>query len=343
MKKLLVIRFSALGDVAMCVPAVQSILDTHQDVEITFLSRGFAKSLFNDHERLKHFSADLNGKHKGLLGLRKLAKQVKTENFDYILDLHDVLRSRIIQKFFPSKIKRFKIDKDRKTKKAIVEKSLPLKKLKHSSERYLDVFRSAGFHAEINPGPWKRTSESNGTSDLIESKSEFKNIIGIAPYAAHENKVWGHDKIVEIIKKAQEENVGIFLFGGGPLEQKQLGHIDSEYENCTSLVGKFSLEEELHLMTQVKCMITMDSGNMHMACNVGSKVISVWGPTHHYLGFGPLGNEDHIVEIDTETLPDRPCSIYGPTKTIYQNACAMASMDLIEPEMVWNKIEKFLD
>jgi ADP-heptose:LPS heptosyltransferase len=99
-KKLLVIRFSAMGDVALCVPVIDAILEQHPNVEITFLTRPFFKPLFKSNSRLSFHFADFKKEHKGFFGLRKLYKELKAEQFDAVIDLHDVLRTQVIRRFF---------------------------------------------------------------------------------------------------------------------------------------------------------------------------------------------------------------------------------------------------
>jgi len=84
-------------------------------------------------------------------------------------------------------------------------------------------------------------------------------------------------------------------------------------------------------------MISMDSANMHLASLVGTKVISIWGPTHHYFGFGPLNNEQLIIEKSRAELSCRPCSIYGKINNSEQQKCAEKSMQLISVEQVLEK------
>ena len=86
----------------------------------------------------------------------------------------------------------------------------------------------------------------------------------------------------------------------------------------------------------------MDSANMHLAALVGTPVISIWGPTHSFLGFSPLNNTDNIVEISREILPCRPCSVYGKIRTKKQEKCAFLSMDKISVEQVVSKLSEVI-
>ena len=95
MKKLLIIRFSALGDIAMTVPVVHDLAVQYPDLDITMLSREMARPLFERMPKNVHFiAADLKGRHKGLLGLCRLWRDAHLSDFDYIADFHDVLRHR---------------------------------------------------------------------------------------------------------------------------------------------------------------------------------------------------------------------------------------------------------
>ena len=94
MKKLLVIRFSALGDIAMSVPVVHDLAVQYPDLDITMLSREMARPLFESMPENVHFiAADLKGRHKGLLGLCRLWRDAHLNDFDYIADFHGVLRT----------------------------------------------------------------------------------------------------------------------------------------------------------------------------------------------------------------------------------------------------------
>ena len=96
----LVLRFSAMGDVAMAVPAMHMLLKENPELKITFLSRPFFEPLFQFSDRITFVGANLKGEHKGLLGLRRLALQLSNKNkFDAVIDIHDVLRTKTIRTF----------------------------------------------------------------------------------------------------------------------------------------------------------------------------------------------------------------------------------------------------
>ena len=93
---ILIIRMSAMGDVAMTVPVIKSFAQNYPDTKITLVSRAFFKPLFKDIANLNFFEVDLKGKHKGIMGIYRLSKDLLKLKIDMIADLHYVLRSRIL-------------------------------------------------------------------------------------------------------------------------------------------------------------------------------------------------------------------------------------------------------
>lgn len=118
-KHILVIRLSAMGDVAMTIPVLQQLLQQNPDVQITMLTQKFLAPLFEPLERTTVYTIETKGKHKGLKGLYKLYRELKNQyHFDAIADLHNVLRSRVISFLFKiAGIKTVSIDKGRIEKK----------------------------------------------------------------------------------------------------------------------------------------------------------------------------------------------------------------------------------
>ena len=293
MKKILAYRFSAFGDVAMIVPVLKEFLAQNPDTEIVFVSRKNFADLFDGVERLTFRGVNLDD-YKGFFGLRKLALELKKEfQPDFVADLHNVLRTKILSFFFK---KTATLDKGRTEKKLLTRKENKVKKpLKPTTERYADVFRKLGFTLKL--------------SHQLFPKSQQKSGIGFAPFAQHAGKMLPIEKSLELVKTLSK-NHPIYLFGGGKKEVEILSKWEQEVENVTSLAGKLSLKEELQKISELELMISMDSANMHLASLVGTRVVSVWGATHYFAGFLGYGqSEKDIVEITD--LACRPCSVFG--------------------------------
>ena len=292
----------------MTVPVVYDLATQYPDLEITMLSRPMAKPLFELMPQNVHFfAADLEGRHKGLFGLNRLiAKDLHYEDFDYVADFHNVLRSFIVRlNCRMSGQKVAKIDKGRKDKKALTrQKDKVFVQQATSFERYAKVLEQLGF-------PIKSTFTKLDYSAFCETqKANNETWIGIAPFAKHPAKVYPMEKIEEVIKAmSQRESTKVFLFGGGEEEKRQIADLCAKYPNVLPAKTQQGLKGELALMGQLDVMLSMDSANMHLASLVGTRVVSIWGGTHPYAGFlGWKQNPADCIQLD---LPCRPCSVYG--------------------------------
>ena len=129
-KHLLVIRLSAMGDVAMTVPVLKALTAQHPHLQITVLTRAFYTPMFTDLANVSVYQADVTGKHKGILGLWRLFKELKTLGIDAVADLHNVLRSSVLKQFFKiNNVPFIQIDKGRREKKALTAKKNKVKNL----------------------------------------------------------------------------------------------------------------------------------------------------------------------------------------------------------------------
>ena len=331
MKKLLVIRFSALGDIAMTVPVVHDLAVQYPELDITMLSREMARPLFERMPKNVHFiAADLKGRHKGLLGLCRLWRDAHLSDFDYIADFHDVLRTWWLRTEGCLRRKKVaKIDKGRKGKKALTrQKNKVFVQQATSFERYAKVLEQLGF-------PIKQQFVKIDYSAFCETqKADNETWVGIAPFAKHHAKVYPLEKMEQVIKTLSErENTRVFLFGGGAEECRQMESLCAKYNNVQPAKSQQSLRGELALMGQLDVMLSMDSANMHLASLVGTRVVSIWGGTHPFAGFlGWNQKAEDCIQLD---LPCRPCSVYG------NKPCSRgdyACMNGITPEQIIGKL-----
>ncbi len=114
---------------------------------------------------------------------------------------------------------------------------------------------------------------------------------------------------------AENKNQKIFLFGGGEKEIQLLNQLQSQHENVIVLAGKTQFKQELEVISNLDVMLSMDSGNAHIAAMLGVKVITLWGATHPYAGFKPFNQpDDFCLTSDRAQYPLLPTSIYGNKK-----------------------------
>lgn len=313
MAHILAIRFSSLGDIAMAIPVVYAFAQQYPEHEITLLSRQMASSLFQNAPKNVHFKGVNLKNYKGLKGLFRLFQELNRLHIDAVADFHDVIRTIVLRTAFSIKgVPTAHIQKDRRGKRLLTHpRHRQLKQLTPSIERYMQVLERLGY--PIQPAFTSIYKKEGGNLDklkpVVGEKGENR-WIGIAPFAAHESKIYPTplmEKVIELL--VADGKTRIFLFGAGKREKEWCQMQESKFQQVTSLVGRYSMADELALMSHLDTILTMDSANMHLAALTNLPVVSIWGATHPYAGFAglqPKGSK--ILQIDMDC---RPCSIFG--------------------------------
>lgn len=334
-QKILVIRLSAMGDVAMTAPVLKQIATQNPESSFVFLTRPLFKAFLEDVPNTEVFPFNPK-EYKGINGLYSLYKKLKKEKFTAVADLHYNLRSRIISLFFKiSGVTVSHLDKGRTEKKLITKKeNKVLSRLKPTWKRYAEVFEKLGLNIIVQ-NVLKPQKEAL-TSDIANLTGEKQTFwIGISPFAQHLQKIYPLNKMENVIQHLSD--CKIFIFGGGNEEKSVAEAWQSKYQHVISTIGKFNIQEELKLISNLDVMISMDSSGMHMASLKGIKVVSVWGATHPYAGFLGFGqDENNCAQIELEC---RPCSIYG-NKPCFR--ADLACLNWLEPEIIISKTKAIL-
>jgi len=329
-----VIRLSAMGDVAMTVPVIRAFVQQNPGVKITVVSRPFFQPFFDEIPNVNFFAVDVKGKHKGFFGLVKLYSDLKKLNIDAVADLHNVLRSKIVRTYFALSGKKVaRTDKGRADKKALTRAENKIfQPVKSMVERHVETFKKLDFFVDLsNPIFPEKAILSNDIFKISGEKENFK-WIGIAPFAQYDSKVYPLDLMQKVIDDlAKRSNYKIFLFGGGKKETEQLNILASGKENTIVVAGKLSFEQELQLISNLDIMLSMDSGNAHIAAMLGVNVITLWGATHPYAGFKPFNQPmDNCLISNREQYPLLPTSVYGNKKVEgYENAMRTISVEKV--------------
>lgn len=341
---ILIIRFSAIGDVAMLTPVVSSLAQQYPQIRITVLSQPFAQPFFDGlASNVGFMAADIKKEYHGIHGLNKLFKRLTAKHFTAVADMHGVLRTHYLRMLFnAAKYHTAHIDKHRKGKQQLAsQENKVFIQQPTSFENYADVLAELGYPVKLEFT--SLFNENNPAVNLVAKIGEKKadeQWIGIAPFAAHEGKIYPIQQMEKVIEMLEQQypSCRIFLFGGNK-EKEQFETWCQLYKKCTRVAAVLKgLKEELSLIHQLDVMISMDSANMHLASLVNTPVVSIWGATHPYAGFmGWNQSIDNAVQID---LPCRPCSIYGK-KPCYRND--FACMNQITPETIVEKVNHIIN
>ena len=347
--KVLALRFSAMGDVALLAPVLAAVARRYPKVSITLVTRKAFEPFFYNIPGLEVIGIDVDREYRGIRGLFRLFRELRALGpYAAGVDFHGSLRSRVVKTLFRySGMKFERIVKGRREKAMQVRlRNKVLVPLPHTVERYMATLERIGLSAPVGLGPWIHPD----TGSRALAHSYLKKIgrtrkeafwIGIAPFAGHANKVWPIASMTRLVRLMQERlDAEFFLFGGGPEEEEILNTMREDHERTHVVASNLNLEGELALIMKLDLMVAMDSLNMHLAALLGIPVLSVWGPTHPYSGFGPFGQGDEsVVQVSVEDLNCRPCSIFG------DRPCSrgdLACMHWITPEMVLARVQQRL-
>ncbi|UPQ80546.1 glycosyltransferase family 9 protein [Flavobacterium azooxidireducens] len=314
---ILVIRLSAMGDVAMTVPVLRALILQHPNLKLTIVSRPFFKPFFDGIPNVNFFAVDLQKRHKGFFGLLRLFSDLKKLEIDAVADLHNVLRSKVVRNLFALSGKKVAFtDKGRAEKKALTRlENKVFKPVKPMVERHVETFEKLGFSIDlVNPQFPTKVILLDEILKITGNKTQ--DWLGIAPFAQYQSKVYPLDLMQKVIDELAENNsIKIFLFGGGSEEIQKLKQLQNNHSNVIVLAGKLKFNQELEVISNLDVMLSMDSGNAHIAAMLGIKVITLWGATHPFAGFSPFNQPlENCLVSDREKFPLLPTSIYGNKK-----------------------------
>ena len=335
--RLLVIRTSAMGDVALTLPVLKDMSEQFPEVRMTLLTREAFGPFFTSFKNIDLFKPDFQKRHGGFAGLFRLFLDLKRGgHIDYVIDLHDVIRSIVLRLLFRiSGVPVRKIDKGRSQKMDLVS-GREKRQLKHTVERYRDVFVEAGFDLKSSVGKWLSSGPGDFSSALMKTGFSDGMNIGVAPFAMHPLKVWPEEYMVKLLKMIAERSSAKFWLFGGKDEAEALESFQKQTPGAMSLAGKLSLGEEIAIISKLDFMISMDSSNMHMAALAGTKVISIWGATDPLAGFGAWAQpEEYSLRIPESELTCRPCTVFGKGECRRRDH---ACMEWLTPVRIMNKL-----
>ena len=329
-KHLLVLRTSAMGDVAMLPHALRALSQAYPELKITVATQAMFRPFFRGLE-VDFLDVKTKDEHHSVCGMWRLAREARRRGVDAVADVHDVLRSKSFRLAMGLHgIRTAHIHKGRKAKHHALGTGGEFKPLKHSVVRYCDVIRHLGFEF-ADPAPAVRPVCEN---PMGEKKGVW---IGYAPFSAHAGKTYPEAQSRKLVELLAARYDRVFIHGGGGAELAFAEEMAAAYPNVTALFGKLRFAGEMDLMAHEDCLISMDSMAMHMASLVATPVVSVWGATHPKLGFLGWGSPmENALQAD---MACRPCSVFGAKPCKYGDyRCLQA----VTPEMIVERIDAIL-
>ncbi|TES91608.1 MAG: glycosyltransferase family 9 protein [Candidatus Cloacimonadota bacterium] len=331
--KILVIRFSSLGDVVLISPLFQKIKHLYPDARLTFLTDIRFVRLFKTDpniDRIMPYDVSC----ENLMYLILFLKKVRKERYDIIIDCHIIPRSLFFLLFCRA-VKRLRLKKFSLKRRRMV-KLHNRKKIPHIVDRYLATIEEKDTN-DYKPRIYLNKNEISKFGYLLKQKKKGRKIMGFAPDASKKTKVWQLQKLRNLaLTLTENDNVYIVFFGEKneiPFVRKIKEGLNDTYLDLT---GKTDVRELALFLEGCDVLFTTDSGPMHIAVAVGTPVVSIFGPTVPEFGFAPYDKRSVII---SKPLHCRPCSLHGTdTCSLGHHKC----MELIEVEEVRKAIKRLL-
>ncbi len=299
--KILVIRFSSIGDMVLTSPIVRCLRQQlGGNIEIHYATKNQYKSIVESNPNI----SKVHGIEKST---NEIIEELKKERFDYIVDLHKNLRSKRIIK----SLKTLSFNFDKLNYKKWILTNFKVNKLPniHIVDRYFEAVKKLGV-----------VNDDKGLEYFIPEKEEVQlgslpdthqnGFIGFAIGAQHATKRLPVVKIISICRQIRQP---IILLGGkedvetANKIKEQIGEMI--YNAC----GNYSINQSASLVQRSKILITHDTGLMHIGVALGIKIISVWGNTVPAFGMFPYypNNPEKYIIVENDDLKCRPCSKLG--------------------------------
>ena len=301
MQKILIIRFSSIGDIVLTTPVIRCIKEQKPNIEIHYLTKNSFKGILENNPHLTKI-------HAIEKEVKEVIEELKKENFDLVIDLHNNIRSLQTKKALGKSSSTFK--KLNFQKWLLVNFKINKMPAIHIVDRYLKTVEQLGIK-----------NDNKGLDYFIPQKDEINpaslplshqmGYIGFVIGAKHFTKQLPIEKIISICKKI---NQPIILLGGKE-DIERANEIEKAvgstiYNAC----GKYNLNQSASLIKQAKKIITHDTGLMHIAAAFKKEIISVWGNTVPSFGFSPYLPDKRSKIVEVKNLSCRPCSKIGYNK-----------------------------
>ena len=300
MTKFLIIRFSSIGDIVLTTPVVRCLKQQFPDAEVHYVTKKSYKMLLENNPYIDTvFTLEKS--------LNDLVKQLKSEDYDYVIDLHNNLRTSLIK--FRLGVKSFSFDKLNFQKWLLVKFKKDFMPKIHIVDRYMKTVESLGVKNDNKGLDYFIPEKDEVPMDWLP-ESHQNNYAVYAIGGQHETKKLPLHKMLEL---CQTIKLPLVLIGGK--EDAVIGEqlsVSIKNSPIFDTCGKMNLNQSASIIQKAEIVYTHDTGMMHVASALKKKVISIWGSTVPEFGMYPYQTDYEVIE--NKDLNCRPCSKIGYSK-----------------------------
>jgi ADP-heptose:LPS heptosyltransferase len=298
-QKILILRFSSIGDIVLTTPVLRCVKEQIPGVQIHYLTKDVFRQVIrhNPHiDKLHTFTKDIS----------EIFPALEAEKFDVIIDLHKNLRSSAVKRHL--KIRSYTFDKINLRKfMAVNFKMLGLLPPKHIVDRYFEAITPLGIQNDEKGLDHYLSAEDH--VDLTEFSPQLvgKRFLALVVGGSYYTKKIPVEKLWEICSIAK---VPVVLVGGKD-DEPIASELCAEFTDLINTCGAFSINQSASVIQQSEWVITSDTGLMHIAAAFNKKIFSAWGNTIPEFGMSPYRPQSDSRPLEVNDLPCRPCSKLG--------------------------------
>lgn len=327
--RILLVRFSSLGDVLLTTPLIRALRNRHPAATITVLTKQMWAPLLAANPHLDQVVMVTPGQ-----SLVPLARAIRSAGFTHRLDLHANVRTRVLRLLVPGAWQTY--NPRRRERRALIRQHedrygdlVPVPERYFEAARELDV-KPDGEPAELYISP---AAEARAEDWLTRAgMAGDRRIIALAPGAAHITKRWPMRHWRALASRLNEVGFAIVVIGGPADRLAGAEIVTAAGTHAASAAGELDLQAAGALLRRADVAITGDTGPMHLAVGVGSPVVALFGPTVEQFGFFPYRAKATVLQ---RSLPCRPCSSKGgPRCPLVHHRC----LEEIMPEEVLSRV-----
>lgn len=338
-RKILLVRFSSIGDVVLVAPAVAALKAKFPDAELHLLTKKAIAPIWSGDPRVQVRWFDPDDRHFGLPGFFRYLAELRGERYDLVVDLHGLPKTRLLTLALGAPTLRY--DKASLARRRYVRTKTPPAEIVHTARRYVRALAPLGIDPEAPLDPRIEIDEKarKAAGNLVGPLNiRGPEMVAVAPGSQWATKQWGWEKFDALVQRLHDAGKWVALVGGAA--DKERCEQMAEGRKVLNFAGLLSLPETLALMDFCALMVTNDSGPMHMAAARGVPVVAVFGSTTPALGFWPLGlDTGKAVVVETAGLACRPCDPHGLAACPAGHFKCMGDVSV---ERVWAEVERRL-
>ncbi len=293
--KILILRFSSIGDIVLTTPVVRCLKQQLNGCEIHYATKSRFASLLQDNPYIDKVHLLENS-------LPDLIKELRQENFDFVIDLHHNLRTFFIKKLVNGKS--FSFNKINFEKWLMVNFKINHLPSEHIVDRYLKTVETLGVKGDRRELDFFLNEEEAAFGKVFSTKN---NYIAFAIGGQFNTKKMPPERIVELINSLRKNVVLL----GGKEDEAAANFIASKTKLVGNFCGKISIHQSAAIIKYADAVITHDTGMMHIAAAFQKKIVTIWGNTIPQFGMQPYLQNDLFFNAEVDDLKCRPCSKIG--------------------------------